>query len=72
MANTIAQMTPDELRELIEAVVDRKLTEWLGDPDEGLQLREEIRERVLRQRQEYAAGKRGRSLEQVTQRLGME
>ena len=72
MASTIAQMTPDELREVIETAIDRKMTEWLGDPDEGLELKAEIKERILRQRQEYAAGKRGHSLEEVKQRLGLD
>jgi pimeloyl-ACP methyl ester carboxylesterase len=66
MANTIAQMTPDELREMIETTIDRKMTEWLGDPDEGVELKPEIRERILRQRQDYAAGTRGHSLEEMT------
>jgi len=41
----------------------------LGDPDEGLELREEIRERLLRQKKEVAAGKRGQELEDVAQKL---
>ncbi len=72
MASTIAQMTPDELQELIETTIDRKMTEWLGDPDQGLKLKDEIKERILRQREEYAEGKRGHSLEEVKQRLGLD
>ena len=71
MATTVAEMTADELRALLEMLIDRKLAEWLGDPDEGLRLREELRERILRQRQEFAEGKRGRSLEEVVDRLGL-
>jgi hypothetical protein len=36
MTATVAQMTKGELREMIEASVERKLLELLGDPDEGL------------------------------------
>jgi hypothetical protein len=36
MTATVAQMTKGELREMIEAPVERKLLELLGDPDEGL------------------------------------
>ena len=69
MPTIVAEMTTDELRAMIETLIDRKLTEWLGDPDAGLELKEELRERIVRQRQEFAAGNRGRSLEEVAQRI---
>lgn len=34
MTTTVAQMSKDELREMIEAPVERRLLELLGDPDE--------------------------------------
>lgn len=70
MTTKVSEMTTDELQVLIETLIDRKLAEWLGDPDEGLELKAEIRERILRQRKEFAAGKRGRSLKAVAQDLG--
>lgn len=39
MAATPSQMTKDELKGLIEATVERKLRDLLGDPDEGLALK---------------------------------
>ncbi len=69
--NTVAQMTKEELKEMIETIVEEKLIELLGDPDEGLQLRENIRERLLRQKAAVAAGERGESLEDVMRRLGL-
>ncbi len=65
MGETVAQMTREELIELIEASIERKLLEILGDPDEGLDIREEVKARLLRQRKAVAAGERGRSLEEV-------
>ena len=74
--NTIVQMTQDEFKEMLESVVEetveRKLIEILGDPDEGLEIRSELRERLLRQRQEVARGERGRPLEDVVRELGLE
>ena len=74
--NTIVQMTQDEFKEMLESVVEetveRKLLEILGDPDEGLEIRSEVRERLLRQRQEVARGERGRPLEDVVRELGLE
>ncbi len=69
MVNTVAQMTQDELRELIEAVIEQKLLELLGDPDEELTIRKSVRDRLLRQKEAVAAGERGEPLEDVVQRL---
>jgi len=74
--NTIVQMTQDEFKEMLEGVVEetmeRKLLEILGDPDEGLEIRSEVRERLLRQRQEVMAGERGRPFEDLVRELGLE
>jgi len=72
MAVTVAQMTKSELREMIEAIIEEKLLELLGDPDEGLPLRESVRERLLRQQMAVAVGERGEPLEEVVARLGLE
>jgi len=72
MTITVAQMTKGELREMIEASIEEKLLELLGDPDEGLPIRQSVRERMLRQRQDVAAGERGEALEDVIRRLGLE
>ena len=39
MGATVARMTEQKLKEMIETTVERKLLELLGDPDEGLALR---------------------------------
>ena len=76
MAETVGQMTTEEFKKMIgavvEATVEQKLIEILGDPDEGLEIRDAIRDRLLRQRQAVAAGERGQSLEDVMQQLGLE
>jgi hypothetical protein len=70
--DTVAQMTREELREMIETVIEEKLLELLGDPDEGLPIRETIRERLLRQKKAVANGERGEPFEAVIRRLGLE
>lgn len=67
----VAEMTRDELREIIEEAVERKLLDILGDPDEGLALRESVRERLLRQREAVRNGERGEDYEAVVSRLGL-
>ena len=69
MEKTVAEMTGEELRELVGAAVEQKIVELLGDPDADLVLRENVRQRLLRQRQAVADGERGESLEAVTRRL---
>ena len=72
MATTVGEMTTGELKEMIEAIIEQKLIELLGDPDEGLPIRKAARERLLRQREAVAAGRRGEALEDVARRLGVE
>jgi hypothetical protein len=69
MAKTVAQMTTEELCEVVGAAVEQKLLEFLGDPDAGLVLRENVRKRLLRQKRAVAKGERGESLETVMRRL---
>ncbi|MDQ7065019.1 MAG: hypothetical protein Q9P90_12345 [candidate division KSB1 bacterium] len=72
MATTVAQMTKEELREMIETIIEQKLLEWVGDPDEGLAIREALRKRLLQQKQAVAEGERDEPLKDVAQRLGLE
>jgi hypothetical protein len=72
MAATVAQMTKGELREMIEAIIEQKLLELLGDPDEGLPIRKLMRDRLLRQKQAVAEGEQGEPFEDVVRRLGLE
>jgi hypothetical protein len=72
MTSTIAQMSKEEFREMIEASIEQKLLEMLGDPDEGWEIRESVRDRLLRQKKAVAAGERGQPLDDVVQQLGLE
>lgn len=72
MTTTLAQMTRIELKEMIETIIEQKLIELLGDPDEGLTIRKSVHDRLLRQKQSVATGERGEPFEDVVQRLGVE
>ena len=69
MARTVAEMTGEELRELVGAAVEQKIVELLGDPDAGFVLRETVRQRLLRQKRAVAKGERGELLETAIRRL---
>ena len=64
-------MSKDEFKEMLAMTVEQKLLELLGDPDEGLEIRKSVRERLLRQKKAVAAGERGEPLEDVVRRLGL-
>jgi hypothetical protein len=64
-------MTKDQFREMLGETIEQKLIELLGDPDEGLALRQSVRKRLQRQKRKVAKGERGEPLEEVVQRLGL-
>ncbi len=59
MSTTVAEMSVVELRELIDELVEEKLEELLGDPDEGLTIRPEVRAQLLRQMERVKHGDYG-------------
>ena len=69
MAKLVAEMTAEELREVVGSAVERKILELLGDPDAGLDIRENVRKRLLRQKRAVSKGDRGEPLENVVRRL---
>ena len=69
MARKVVHVIADELREMIGAVVEQKLVDLFGDPDEGLVLTKTMRGRLIRQKRAVARGERGEPLEDVMARL---
>ncbi len=73
MHKTMSQKKLYELIEtIVESALDKKLREILGDPDWGFTLKRKIRDRLLRQKKSVAAGERGKALEEVAEKLGLE
>ena len=70
MNTKVSQMTVDELREMIGAVVEEKLRALIDDED-GLEFTDELQERLLRQTKEIENGERGEVLKDVVARLGL-
>lgn len=74
--NKVAEMTQTEFKEMLETViettVEEKLLEILGDPDDGLDLREAVRDRLIRQRKAVVNGQYGQPLEELVGELGLE
>ena len=70
MSVKVAQMTVDELREMIGAVVEEKLRALFDDEDD-LELTDELQERLIRQTKAIENGERGEAFEDVVARLGL-
>ena len=71
MSANVAQMTKKELAQMLSSVVEKKLLELLGDPDEDLVLKENVRKRLIRQKKAVARGERGAEFSEVRKRIGI-
>ena len=63
----VIDLTIDELKKLIREAVDEKFKEILLDPDNGLELRDEVKQRL----KASLASKERVPLEEVKKRLGL-
>ena len=72
MSIRVAELTVDELKQIIQETVEQKLSEMLGDPDEGLELREGIKARLRRSLEAQRRGTRGIPAQEVAAQLGLE
>ena len=57
---------------MIEATVEQKLLEILGDPDDTLEIQNAVRERLTQQMVYVTSGEYGKPIEDVIQDLGLE
>jgi len=67
----IKDMNSEQLKTLIQNTIDETLESYLGDPDEGKTLKEEVKQRLLAIKQRREAGKKGMTSAEVYQRLGI-
>ena len=72
MSMRVAELTVDQLKQIIEEAVEQKLSEMLGDPDEGLELCEEIKVRLRHSLEAERHGARGIPAQEVAAQLGLE
>lgn len=71
MATNVLHVRKSELKKMISEIVEKKLADLLGDPDEGLVLRTEVRKRLLQQKKAVAKRQRGKDLEAIATRLAL-
>ncbi|MDD5289323.1 MAG: hypothetical protein PHY28_09475 [Dehalococcoidales bacterium] len=70
--SSIKDITLADLRKMIEEAVEEKLQEYLGDPDEGLVLREEFGRKLKASLTAVRKGKRGVPLDKLAKGLGFD
>ena len=67
----VADLTVDELKDLIHEVVTQTIVEMFGDSDAGLELREDIKTNLQRSLAAVQAGGKTISVEVVANKLGL-
>ena len=67
----VADLTIDEFRDLVRAVVIQTLSEMLGDPDEGLELRDNFAEELLGSLAAVETDGKTTSAQKVAEKLGL-
>jgi hypothetical protein len=70
-ATKVADLTINEFRELVQEVVIQTLSEMLGDPDEGLELRDDFAEELKQSLANVEAGDKTVPAQKVAERLGL-
>jgi hypothetical protein len=70
--STVKELSIEELKALIGEVVEEKLREMLGDPDEGLALRPEIQERLVKSLNQPKESRQPVPANEVARRLGLD
>ena len=68
----LKEMSIDELKVLIYQVVEEKLYEILGDPDRGMELKEEVKDILRKSLVATQHGERGIPAQEVTLKMGLE
>lgn len=69
--STVADLTVDEFKNLIREVVTQTLAEMFGDPDEGLELRDDFTTALQASLASVEAGGRTIPAKEVAAKLGL-
>jgi hypothetical protein len=69
--STVADLTVEQFKDLMRQVVIQTLSEVLGDPDEGLELRDDIKVRIQRSLAAMQAGTKTIPVPEVAAKLGL-
>ncbi|MBI4288213.1 MAG: hypothetical protein HY671_07295 [Chloroflexi bacterium] len=68
----VRDLDVNEFKALAKEAIEEKLEELLGDADVGLELRDEVKQRLARSLAAVAQGERGVPIEKVAKEAGLE
>lgn len=72
MATKVKELTLEQLKVLVEEVVQEKLEQMLGDPDKELEVKPELLRELKASLAATRRGKRGIPLEQLAKEMGLD
>ena len=72
MSVEVSQMTVEELRRIVDEMVEEKLAVLFKDSEDDLEFTDELKEILARQSERIKQGDRGESLADVAARLGLD
>jgi len=68
----VKDLSAEQLKSLVQEAVEEKIEEMLGDPDIGLELREEVKERLLSSLKAAQSGQKGIAIDRVASKAGLD
>jgi len=68
----VKELTVEQLKTLIQDAVEEKLQELIGDPDRGLELREEVKDRLRASLAAMQQGEKVIPIEEVARQAGLD
>jgi len=68
----VKELTVEQLKTLIKEAIEEKLEEVIGDPDLGLELREDIQERLRGSLAAMQSGEKGVPIDRVARQAGLD
>jgi signal recognition particle GTPase len=68
----VKELTVEQFKGLIQEAIEEKLEELVGDPDLGLELREEIEERLRSSLAARQNGQKGVPIDEVARQAGLD
>ena len=68
----VKELSVEQLKDLIQEAVEEKLQEILGDPDQGLEVKEDVKERLKHSLATLERGEEGIPIGQVAKEIGVE
>jgi signal recognition particle GTPase len=64
----VKELTVEQFKDLVQEAIEEKLEEIIGDPDLGLEVTEEIKERLRNSLAARQRGEKGIPIEEVAKR----